>query len=1005
MLARPRARLDRPGEPTGAAARLPRGRVTVSAAPARLPAEEVLPVHAPPPQAERTRLAQLERMLAQRDQALADSRAKVDQCEAQLWSFHVKIERLLQDAASHAEALAAARAGHARLAQEHLRVVGSLSWRLTRPLRTAFSRYPRQMRAGVTLGRLGWWMATLQFGRMAARWRDRAALRRQEALVGTDPMFDAAFYAGQDPAVLSSGLSPLRHYLAVGAREGRNPHPLFDSAWYRETYGDLGGSPALAHYITQGRAAGLWPNPFFDPGWYRGQHPELAASGEEPVQHFMRIGAAERADPSPTFRTRGYLARNPDVASAGLNPLEHYLLFGRREGRDISTWEVDFSTAVPVDRTRIECRKRPAGGEAVALFVTHSGDGRLKPHVRTYLEALRREGVAITLIVAADHGFGDDAPWLYDLLDGLYVRDNEGWDFACWAHVLRLNRGFYAASVLYWLNDSVIGPVNQAAFHRVIERVRGEDAGMVGLTANAERGRHIQSYFLAFKPKALRAFAFHQFVLGVRSFADKEDVINAYEIKLAPTLEAAGIRTAALFEPEQIHNPTIYEWKPLLNQGFPFLKVLAITHDIRHVDKTGWREELHRHGYDVLLVDRLLAARETAVALPPGAVVQPQAPALANQPPQVTFLGPQSYANGLGVAARGYLAALMHTGLPVNMLPIERPFHIHQRVTPSLPSTECLGPADVMLIHVNPGSWQHLLPPPQLRLVDEARHRIGLFVWESQILPPEFLATAARLDAVWAPSRFCADAFRAASGTPVRVVPYVVPVRPLQPRPAQAARLKQELGMAPDERVILYSFDASSYLARKNPAALLRAFDRSGLVRTGWRLLLKTKHLAEAGRDGEALAEAAALCRGAQLLDRPLGLGAARALLEMADVYASPHASEGFGLTVAEAMALGKPVVASDFGGSTDILDAHSGFPVRCAPWVLPADTGAYAAGTTWGLVDEDALAGALEHVAGLSAPELAALGARARGRVQALFSPEAVAAEMRAGIAAVLSQ
>ena len=71
----------------------------------------------------------------------------------------------------------------------------------------------------------------------------------------------------------------------------------------------------------------------------------------------------------------------------------------------------------------------------------------------TTCNALKQEGIAATLIVAADHGFSDDEPWLRALVDGLYVRQNGGWDFACWAHVLRLNRQLYRSGILYWLND------------------------------------------------------------------------------------------------------------------------------------------------------------------------------------------------------------------------------------------------------------------------------------------------------------------------------------------------------------------------------------------------------------------------------------------------------------------------------------------------------------------------------------------------------------------------
>ena len=941
----------------------------------------------------------------ERDQEIAAGKDERARAETRLWAQHATIERLLAAERKAASDLSEAHAVAEAARAETLRLTASLSWQLTSPLRRLFDRSPRLARVGLSAARLLWRLATFRFGLVAASLRARRALRREEAEISADPMFDAAFYRQHYPRVVESGLSPARHYLVRGRFAGYRPHPLFDPEWYRGAYPDIGDDEPLIHYIRRGRSADRAPNAFFDPAWYRLRHPELGNVRQDPVQHFLAMGAEQRADPSPRFPVGTYLDRYQDVAESGANPLAHYLLHGLREGRDISSLTVDASRGEPVEQTPIECRKRPGAAREAALFVTHSGNGRLKPHMRHYLAALKAEGIAVTLIIAADRGFAGDEDWLYDLVDGLYVRDNAGWDFAAWAHVLRLNPQFYAAEMLYWMNDSLIGPVNQAALHAVVERIRGENAGLVGLTINHERGRHVQSYFLAFKETALRSYVFHDFVLDVRAYADKEDVINAYEIKLGPLLENGGVSVTALFEPSGPHNPTLFEWSRLLAEGFPFLKVLAITHDGEQWDKTGWREALHQHGYDVLLADALLAEKTNPNALPFDRDARPHRPALPADPPTLAFIGPFNYGNGLGVAARGYLSALMHVGLPTSMLPIERPFHIHQRVTPTLPCTAAIAPPDVAVVHLNPESWAPLLTPAQDRLIASARHRIGLFVWESETLPPGFAERMQRLSAVWAPSEYCARAFRNVSRIPVHVVPHVVPLTPERPASARQDGLRRSFGFAATERVVLFTFDASSYIERKNPAALLRAFERAGIAGAGWRLLLKTKHLREAGAAGDALGEAVARVPGALLVDRMLSVDAAARLLDLADIYVSPHCSEGFGLTIAEAMARGKPVIATDFGGVTDFLDSDSGFPVRCSPWELPADNGAYPAGTVWGKIDEDALTETIARVAAFTGPERAEVAARARARIASQLSPAAVGACMRRSIDAVLGR
>ena len=102
----------------------------------------------------------------------------------------------------------------------------------------------------------------------------------------------------------------------------------------------------------------------------------------------------------------------------------------------------------------------------------------------------------------------------------------------------------------------------------------------------------------------------------------------------------------------------------------------------------------------------------------------------------------------------------------------------------------------------------------------------------------------------------------------------------------------------------------TSYLVRKNPAALVRAFAASGLGAQGWTLVLKTKHLMDRPEDGAAFKALAESTPAVHLIDRSLDPATLADLVAAADIYASPHCSEGFGLTIAEAMAAGKPVVS-----------------------------------------------------------------------------------------------
>jgi glycosyltransferase involved in cell wall biosynthesis len=156
--------------------------------------------------------------------------------------------------------------------------------------------------------------------------------------------------------------------------------------------------------------------------------------------------------------------------------------------------------------------------------------------------------------------------------------------------------------------------------------------------------------------------------------------------------------------------------------------------------------------------------------------------------------------------------------------------------------------------------------------------------------------------------------------------------------------------------------------------------------------------------EGAALAALAGADPAVQLIDRSLAQDELSALYAAADIYASPHRSEGFGLTIAEAMAMGKTVVASDFGGSRDFLDATCGYPVPTRPMTLDRDHGHYTRGGVWGEVDEAAFAEALRAAAGRLSAGDHAMGLRARARVAERLSAEAVARAMKAGLDAVMA-
>lgn len=140
------------------------------------------------------------------------------------------------------------------------------------------------------------------------------------------PLFDPAFYLRKYPDVASAGVNPLCHYLKHGFKEQRQPHPLFDPGFYLSRNPDvrLAGLDPLLHYLRHGALEDRKPHPLFDPKYYRASCGQKIPPGQNPLVHFLESGSAA-ASPHPLFDCDAYLNAHPDAAEKGLNPMVHYL--------------------------------------------------------------------------------------------------------------------------------------------------------------------------------------------------------------------------------------------------------------------------------------------------------------------------------------------------------------------------------------------------------------------------------------------------------------------------------------------------------------------------------------------------------------------------------------------------------------------------------------------------------------------------------------------------------
>jgi glycosyltransferase involved in cell wall biosynthesis len=379
---------------------------------------------------------------------------------------------------------------------------------------------------------------------------------------------------------------------------------------------------------------------------------------------------------------------------------------------------------------------------------------------------------------------------------------------------------------------------------------------------------------------------------------------------------------------------------------------------------------------------------------PPGLPSQPQASTEDHAEPAVRVSGYLGHALGLGAAARGYVQALEAVGVPVSTVSV--PLH-HLELSVQLAAgygrhsfedvAQGQGDHNVEIVAVNadelPGFVERLGPNYF------KGPRIGIWGWETNSIPVRWKRAFELVDEIWVYSRFMAENFGAVAPVPVVALPPPVqaPAEPAEPT---------RLGLPEGDFLFLFVFDYMSTIQRKNPVGLIEAFKRAFAPGEGPRLLIKTINAPLRPLAEEEVLWAAERRPDIHVIDRSLSGAERDGLMAGCDCYVSLHRSEGFGLTMAEAMAIGKPVIATRYSGNLDFMDDSNSLLVDYEPALVGPDCEIYPADGEWAQPS-------VEHAAQLMRLIVAEpargeeLGRLARERVARELSPQATGEAMRA--------
>jgi glycosyltransferase involved in cell wall biosynthesis len=386
--------------------------------------------------------------------------------------------------------------------------------------------------------------------------------------------------------------------------------------------------------------------------------------------------------------------------------------------------------------------------------------------------------------------------------------------------------------------------------------------------------------------------------------------------------------------------------------------------------------------------------------IPPELMPPPASPAAVDAPEPVVLTEGVTVAGyfraelGIAQAARLILSAIEAAGIPHATViwdaTLNRQRHAFAERTAA--GAAC----DINLVCVNADST-----PAFARAMGpgffEGRHTIGYWFWETSAFPPSMHTAFDFVDEVWAATDFVADAIRGAgSGVPVYTVP-----PPLVAPAVDASVTRAALGLPADRFLFLFSFDYLSVAERKNPLGLIEAFTRAFPNHDGPLLVLKTINAGLRPAESERVRLAAQRHPHIRVLDDYYDSGTQAALMALCDCYVSLHRSEGLGLTMAEAMALGKPVIATGYSGNLQFMTAENSWLVGWSAAQVPADAPPYTPGTIWADPDLDQAAACMREVHA-GGPAVAARAARGRADLEEKHGVAASAAAVAARIEAI---
>ncbi|NET19934.1 MULTISPECIES: glycosyltransferase [unclassified Okeania] len=335
---------------------------------------------------------------------------------------------------------------------------------------------------------------------------------------------------------------------------------------------------------------------------------------------------------------------------------------------------------------------------------------------------------------------------------------------------------------------------------------------------------------------------------------------------------------------------------------------------------------------------------------------------------------------GIGEGVRATLRAVETTNIPFVINNIISTPHRNSDQTYQKFTQE--NPHPINLFQVNANEVKTFLKKPTLKQYFTNKYNIGFWAWELPKFPPEWITAFTPFHEIWTYSNYCAESISMVSSIPViKMMPSIsLPIPKIS---------RKELGLPTEKFIFLFIFDFFSRLERKNPLATIAAFKKAfGNSNPDVLLLIKSSNSQKFPRDKSRLINSIGDSPNIKHIDGYLSKEKINALLYHCNCYVSLHRAEGFGLTMAEAMFYGKPVIATGYSSNTEFMNVGNSFLVEYEKVAIADNYGPYKQGDIWANPNIEHCANLMKYVFNNS-DQAKKIGLKAAEDIKSLLSPE----------------